>query len=124
MTRDPSRIALIPTKQDRSGGSYNNVIYLIIAIKSLEVVWGPVYDFLDGRWLAHSLRLPEKKRLALRREAKERGEPYSGWHVSKKVRYTVMTQLGAMIVVAWVVSPWARSEYQMRGLRGWLMVWL
>ncbi|GFZ49838.1 hypothetical protein JCM24511_07241 [Saitozyma sp. JCM 24511] len=89
--------------QDRSGGSYNNVIYLIVAIKSLEVVWGPVYDFLDGRWLAHSLRLPEKERLALRREAKERGEPYSGWHVSKKVRCTVMGQLGAMIVVAWVV---------------------
>lgn len=90
--------------QDRTAdGSYDNVIYLIIAIKCVQVCLGPAYDYLDGRWLGHSLRLPEKKRVALRAEALEKELDYPGWRIDKRVTYAVGAQLSGLVVVAWVV---------------------
>lgn len=65
---------------------------------------GPVYDYIDGKWLGHSLRMPEKKRLEIRQRARELPDDLPGWRVSKTVMYTVLAQLAAMVIVAWVVS--------------------
>jgi hypothetical protein len=52
----------LTSQQDKSPtGSYNGVIYFLIAIKSVEVCLGPIYDYLDGKWLGHSLRMNELK---------------------------------------------------------------
>ncbi|OCF73363.1 hypothetical protein I204_06595 [Kwoniella mangroviensis CBS 8886] len=91
--------------QDRtSNGSYDRVLYLIIAIKAIEVCLGPVYDYLDGKWLGHSLRLPEKKRLLLRKEALDKEIDYPGWRINKIVTRIVGVELVGLIITAWVVS--------------------
>ena len=101
--------------QDRSkDNSYDNVLYLIIAIKAVEVVLGPIYDVLDGRWLGHSLRMPEIKRLQFRKDARAEGERWTGWRISKKVFIFVATQLCVMIVIAWVVSTIAHRIMEIR----------
>lgn len=106
-------------QQDRSGGSYNNVIYLLIAIKAWQICLGPIYDYLDGRWLGHALRKPEAKRramtVALQTEVEvnasvERvsllsGSRWRGWRPSKTACAIVGTELMCAIVVAWVVGP-------------------
>ncbi|WVQ84824.1 hypothetical protein IAT38_006981 [Cryptococcus sp. DSM 104549] len=90
--------------QDRStSGSYNNVIYLLIAIKSLEFVLGPIYHYLDHIWLGGSLRLPEAKRVQKRKEAIEQDIDYEGWRISKKTTLIVGAELTGLIIVAWVV---------------------
>ncbi|WVQ95901.1 hypothetical protein IAU59_003000 [Kwoniella sp. CBS 9459] len=90
--------------QDRTAnGSYDNVLYLIIAIKAVEVCLGPVYDYLDGKWLGHSLRLPEQKRLLLRKKAVEEDIDYPGWRISKRTTWIVGAELTALIITAWVV---------------------
>ena len=91
--------------QDRTpGGSYDRVIYMIIAFKAMEILWGLTYDFLDGRLLGHSLRMPEKKRVAFRRDVKQRGDDLRGWQVSKAAFYGCGGLLCALIVTGWVVS--------------------
>jgi hypothetical protein len=77
---------------------------MIIAIKSVEVVLGPTYDYLDGRWLGHSLRMPEDERIAFRKACKEKADSWKGWLVNKKVFWLVIFQLTAMVIVSWVVS--------------------
>lgn len=80
------------------------MIYFIIGIKAVEVVLGPVYDYLDGKWLGHSLRMPEAKRVAFRNRAVEQKLELTGWKVDKRVTFGVIGQLTCMIIVAWVVS--------------------
>lgn len=80
------------------------MIYFIIAIKAVEVVLGPVYDYLDGKWLGHSLRMPEAKRVAFRNQAIEEEWDIKGWKVDRRVTFGIIGQLSCMIVVAWVVS--------------------
>ena len=106
MTHDLSFLSpRLTLQQDKSStNSYNGVIYFIIAIKSVEVVLGPVYDYLDGIWLGHSLRMNEAARVEYRKEAVSRGLDVKGWRVEKKVIIGVLTQLSVMIVIAWVVS--------------------
>ncbi|WVF68348.1 hypothetical protein IAT40_003113 [Kwoniella sp. CBS 6097] len=90
--------------QDRTkSGSYDNVLYLIIAIKAVEVCLGPIYDYLDGKWLGHSLRMPEQKRLELRKKALEEDLDYPGWRISKRTTLIVGGELTALIITAWVV---------------------
>jgi hypothetical protein len=48
--------------------------------------------------------MPEAKRVVFRKKAMEEGLDLRGWRVEKKVVYTILGQLTAMIVVAWVVS--------------------
>jgi hypothetical protein len=75
----------------------------LIGIKSVEFFIGPVYDYLDGRWLGHSLRMPEKRRTAFRREVVLAGVQYEGWRISRRVRWGVLCQLGAMIATGWTL---------------------
>ncbi|WRT69852.1 uncharacterized protein IL334_006843 [Kwoniella shivajii] len=90
--------------QDRTpNGSYDRVLYLIIAIKAVEVCLGPIYDYLDGRWLGHSLRKPEQKRLAIRKEAIDKEIDYPGWRINKKVSIFVGVELTCLVITAWVV---------------------
>ncbi|AAW46646.1 hypothetical protein CNBI0430 [Cryptococcus deneoformans B-3501A] len=90
--------------QDRSSnGSYNNVIYFIIAIKGVQVLLGPTYYYLDRRWLAGSLRMTEENRLAKLKEVKENNLDYEGWRVSKMTAAIVGFELIGLIITAWVV---------------------
>lgn len=94
----------VPLKQDRSSnGSYNNVIYFIIAIKGVQVLLGPTYYYLDRRWLAGSLRMTEENRLAKLKEVKENNLDYEGWRVSKMTAAIVGFELIGLIITAWVV---------------------
>ncbi|WOO82110.1 Major facilitator superfamily domain-containing protein 1 [Vanrija pseudolonga] len=90
--------------QDRTKNQeYYNVIYFLIAIKSIETLLGPLYDYLDGKWLGHSLRRPEKVRVAIRKEAIEKGIEYEGWRISRWTRRAVLTQLSCMIIAGWTL---------------------
>lgn len=100
----PERHPLTSQQDKSSNDSYNAVIYFIIAIKCVEFILGPIYDYLDGRWLGHSLRMPEQKRVAFRAKAVESELDLPGWRVNKKVLYFVLAQLTCMIIVAYVVS--------------------
>jgi hypothetical protein len=94
--------------QDRTPGqAYDKVIHVLnvlIAIKSIETCLGPVYDFLDGRWLGHSLRAPEKRRLEIYRNAVINHLDYKGWRINKITMGIVATQLTCMIITGWAVS--------------------
>lgn len=92
---------------------------------------GPIYDYLDGRWLGHALRKPELKRLAMTSAAKAAAEGemiaethgteadddrvrsgrLRGWEPSKTACVVVGTELVCAIIVAWVVSAaiWMRD---------------
>ncbi|WWD20457.1 hypothetical protein CI109_104933 [Kwoniella shandongensis] len=93
--------------QDRAhviSKSYNNVIYLLIAFKCLQVLLGPLYDYLDGRWLGHALRLPEKRRLEIRNHAISVGyDGFDGWKVHKPTTTVVGGLLIGVIITAWVL---------------------
>ena len=91
--------------QDKTPGhTYERVIYMLIAIKAIDIFVGPIYDYLDGRWLGHSLRMPEKARVAFRTEAIEQKKDLRGWRVEKKVFWSVAGIMTAWVVVGWVVS--------------------
>lgn len=88
--------------QDRSG-DYTSVIYLLIAIKCVEFCLGPVYQYLDKLWLGSSLRAPEKRRVAIWREAVVNKTHYEGWRIAPLVRAWGLTQLCAMVITGWVL---------------------
>lgn len=103
--RKTSRLPADIRQQDRSPtNSYDGLIYFLIAIKAVEVILGPVYDYLDGKWLGHSLRMNEAKRVAFRNRAIEEKLDVKGWRVERKVLLGALGQLSVMIVVAWAVS--------------------
>ncbi|ODN87695.1 hypothetical protein L198_06920 [Cryptococcus wingfieldii CBS 7118] len=90
--------------QDRTpGGSYDRVLYLIIAIKALQVCLGPLYFYLDRIWLGGSLRLSEKKRLEKLVEKKEYNLDHEGWRISKLTTRVVGGELVGLVITAWVV---------------------
>lgn len=89
----------------------------------MQVCLGPVYDLLDGKWLGHALRKPERKRLELRLADKsaevidhlpatasladtpvDTDHGLKGWRPSKLVCGVVLAELACAILVAWVVS--------------------
>jgi hypothetical protein len=95
---------MLTWQQDRSGNnSYDNVIVLLIVYKGLNVLWPFFYDYLDGKWLGHSLRKGEKQRVALRDACLQQGVVLRGWRPSKKGMYLVMAELGALTITAWAV---------------------
>lgn len=96
---------LMSVQQDRTPGkTYERVIYFLLAIKAVEVIWGPIYDWLDGKWLGHSLRMPEKKRVAFRKKVLEEKQDLRGWRVEKPVLYSVAGIMTVWVTVGWVVS--------------------
>lgn len=88
----------------------------MIAIKAFQVLLGPIYDFLDGRLLGHSLRKSEAARIKLREEQEARGEEFKGWEVKRWVFWLFGGQLGAMILVSWVVSYVRKREWSFADL--------
>ncbi|WVR03906.1 hypothetical protein IAU60_000905 [Kwoniella sp. DSM 27419] len=90
--------------QDKTPGkTYDRVIYFLIAIKAFQVCLGPIYDYLDGRLLGHSLRMNESKRLALRKERLANGQPFRGWLPDKKWLRVFGTQFVLMVLCSWVL---------------------
>jgi len=90
--------------QDRSGNnSYDNVIYLLMAYKSFQILLGFFFFWLDGRWLGKSLRMPERKRLAFRETILRTGVQLKGWEPTKLGMYIVMGELVALTITAWSV---------------------
>lgn len=101
------------------------MFYLLIAIKSLDVLYGLVYDVIDGRYFGSILRTSESQRRKLVAERATRQLPLSSAvevevEVENKRAYAeggelvcmqpqmVTTGLGlvlgaAMVIVAWVV---------------------
>lgn len=77
---------------------------MILVIKGVQVLLGPLYDYLDGRLLGHTLRKSEKARLQLREDKAQEGVELPGWKVHKPTTWIVCCQLGGMVVVSWVVS--------------------
>ena len=102
--------------QDKTPGhGYQNVIYMLIAIKSIDIFVGPIYDYLDGRWLGHSLRMPEKERVAFREEALQQKKDLRGWRVERKVFVSVAGIMTAWVIVGWVVSDISGATSNLRG---------
>jgi len=114
------------------------VIYLLIAIKAVQVCLGPVYDLLDGKWLGHALRKPERKRLELMLADKsvdsidhlpatssgnyipvDTDHGLKGWRPSKLVYGVVGAELACAILVAWVVSVFSgnRTHFELTCLQ-------
>ena len=90
--------------QDRSGNnSYDNVIYLLMAYKSFQILLGFFFFWLDGRWLGKSLRMPEKKRMAFREAIMRTGVQLRGWRPSTVGMYVVVGELVALTITAWSV---------------------
>ncbi|KAJ7626070.1 major facilitator superfamily domain-containing protein [Roridomyces roridus] len=93
--------------------TYNNVIYLLIALKAIDVVYGMVYHVLDARYFGGVLRMSERERLvAARRDdgqekAKlEGGQEKKNGKLRKPVRMWTMFGVGVMCtltVTAWVL---------------------
>ncbi|WVF71060.1 hypothetical protein IAT40_005857 [Kwoniella sp. CBS 6097] len=85
--------------QDLSGNnSYNNVIYLLMAYKSLQILYGFFFDWLDGRWLSHSLRKSEKERTEIRDRTVAEGVVLPGWKPSRWGMIVVMGELAGLTV--------------------------
>ena len=92
-------------QQDRTPGkTYDRVIYFLIAVKAFQVLLGPIYDYLDGKLLGHSLRRNEADRLAIRKDKELRGETFPGWQVSRWSLCLFGGQFACMILCSWVVS--------------------
>ena len=81
------------------------MIILLVAYKGLNILWPFFYDYLDGKWLGHSLRKGEKERVALRETALTQGVQLRGWKPSRMGMFIVMAELAALTITAWVVSP-------------------
>jgi len=104
------------SQQDSTPGkSYDRVIYFLIAVKAVQFCLGPIYDYLDGIWLGHSLRRNEKRRIEMKEEMQARGDTFKGWRVSRKVFYIFGSQLGLMILTSWVVSRRRRPSARRAG---------
>lgn len=69
----------------------------------MQVLLGPLYDYLDGRLLGHSLRRNEKTRIAMKDQRMAEGSLYKGWQVNKTVTAIFGGQLCLMILASWAV---------------------
>lgn len=99
------------TQQDSTPGqTYDRVIYLLIAIKAWQVLEGPIFDFLDGRLLGHTLRLSEKQRIAFDEKREEEGVELRGLQKSRPVTTVVLVQYVSMVIISWVVSGCERRD--------------
>lgn len=91
--------------QDRTPGKqYDRVFIFIMTLKAYDAFLGPFYDWLDGRWLGHQLRMPERKRRDKLVQEQLAGREYEGHKCSKFWVITGCSILSASIVTAWAVS--------------------
>lgn len=91
--------------QDKTPGQqYDRVFIMIMVLKAYDAFLGPFYDWLDGRWLGHQLRMPERKRRSKLVQEQLAGRTYPGHRHSKFWLTVGLSVLSAMIVTAWAVS--------------------
>ncbi|BEJ14818.1 hypothetical protein CspHIS471_0405850 [Cutaneotrichosporon sp. HIS471] len=85
------------------GQTYDRVIYVLIAIKAWQVLEGPVFDWLDGRMLGHTLRMSEKKRLKHDEECEVTGKELPGLRRYRPVTIIVACQYVSMVIISWIL---------------------
>lgn len=96
--------------QDNTPGhQYDRVFIFIMVLKGYDAFLGPFYDWLDGRWLGHQLRMPERKRRNKLVQEQLAGREYEGHRRSRIWVIIGCAVLSAMILTAWVVSCCLRS---------------
>jgi len=76
------------------------VIYFLLAIKGVQVLLGPLYDYLDGRLIGQTLRKSEKARLHLVVNMAQQDVVLPGWSVHLPTTWTVICQLGIMALAS------------------------
>lgn len=84
------------------GAQYDRVLIVIMVFKAYDAFLGPFYDWLDGRWLGHQLRMPERKRRDKLVQQEIAGRTYEGHERNK-----TWTTLGCTILAAMVITGWA-----------------
>lgn len=89
------------------GQQYDRVFIVIMVFKAYDAFLGPFYDWLDGRWLGHQLRMPERKRRDKMVQLEIRGQTYEGHEQNKPWTIIGCTILTAMVVTGWAVSQLA-----------------
>ncbi|KAK7040120.1 hypothetical protein VNI00_009925 [Paramarasmius palmivorus] len=82
--------------------TYNNVFYMLIALKAVDVFYGLIYDRLDRWQFGSVLRMNEAQRIAKENEASEDLQrPFK--RPQKTVTRIGIGLLASMIVVAWTL---------------------
>uniref|UniRef100_A0A0W0FWP8 Lysosomal dipeptide transporter MFSD1 n=1 Tax=Moniliophthora roreri TaxID=221103 RepID=A0A0W0FWP8_MONRR len=82
--------------------TYNNVFYLLIALKGVDVIYGLFYDRLDKWQFGSVLRMNEARRVAKEKEdSSDLQRPLK--RPQKIFTYIGIGLLGSMIVVAWTL---------------------
>ncbi|BEJ15699.1 hypothetical protein CspHIS471_0503040 [Cutaneotrichosporon sp. HIS471] len=90
--------------QDKTPGhQYDRVFIVIMVFKAYDAFLGPFYDWLDGKWLGHQLRMPERKRRDKLVQLEIRGKTYEGHERSKFWTWTGCSVLSAMVVTGWAL---------------------
>ncbi|ESK92084.1 mfs transporter [Moniliophthora roreri MCA 2997] len=81
--------------------TYNNVFYMYIALKSVDVIYGLLYDRLDRWQLGGVLRMNEAQRIAKEREDNE--------DLKKPLQRPLkpFTYLGLLIMACMIICAWA-----------------
>lgn len=64
---------------------------------------GPVFDWLDGKMLGHTLRMSEKQRLHFDEECEETGRVLPGLKRCRPVTIIVACQYVSMVIISWVL---------------------
>lgn len=77
---------------------------MLIAIKSWQILEGPLFDFLDGKLMGHTLRMSEKQRLKYDEECEAAGVEAPGFKIKRPVTWVVGLQYATMVIISWVVS--------------------
>lgn len=91
--------------QDNTPGEqYDRVMLMIMVFKAFDTFMGPLYDYLDGRWLGHQLRLPERKRRDALLQKELAGRTFEGHKRSSQWTYIGIGALSGMVIAGWVVS--------------------
>lgn len=92
------------------GAQYDKVFIVIMVFKAYDAFLGPFYDWLDGRWLGHQLRMPERKRRDKLVQQTIAGQTYEGHK-----RDRTWTTIGCSVLSAMVVTGWAVSRISFVG---------
>ncbi|KAJ7130411.1 major facilitator superfamily domain-containing protein [Mycena epipterygia] len=82
---------------------YNNVMYFLIALKSLDVVYGMLYHVLDGRYFGGVLRMSEAEKL---RDVQLQEAEGSKRQYPLKRPVKQWTVLGFAVMFALTVTAW------------------
>ncbi|KAJ6625112.1 major facilitator superfamily domain-containing protein [Mycena sp. CBHHK59/15] len=86
--------------------TYDNLLYFLIALKSVDAIYGMLYHFLDVRYFGGVLRMSEAERLRDVRDANDEKTPRRHYALTGPVRLVTVlgvAVMGALVVTAWVI---------------------